>query len=400
MPAEAKTGKGLATFQLLGSSCPSKLVVFAMDGNKAKLPSGIDEWESREPGSLAGVLNAYGHCLNNIHTKQPFTSEDVLRIHDICVDKVVGTAYDKRGSESAPPVNRGFRTSSDEVSMFRLIPDVNLSREGCKRVAENIWKNMIDSEEPSYMSLSVSSAKDIEDWLIRYINTDVEERPGIPPFIMGMSEERDNQTIPKKIQETLDNLYKQLDTIPDDHHAADLKITTIVSAIQELEQIHPFRDANCRTFCLVLLNSLLMQQGYDPAIIDDPNKFDGFSVEELVETIKLGMVETRKLVEETYEQEYSQSCSELSDDSDNDVNYNGYYYLSDNSELDTSEESEARDSTMTYTNYADRLAEQLNTLAHKQATIENFSRIKKEVHSSKEAQNQEETPNSNNRLTR
>lgn len=402
MPTEVKAGRGLETFQFLASSHPYKLMVFAMDGNKAKLPSGVDEWERREPGSLAGVLNAYSYCINHIHTKKRFTTEDVLKIHEQCVDKVAGTTYDKIGLQSARSgtrsVNRGFRTSSEPVS-FHLIPDFNLSKEGCKGVAEYIWKNMIDYANPSYMFHNVSSAKDIEDFLIRYINTDEKNRQGFPPIIDGLLEVKDNQAIPTKIQQVLDNLYKQLDTIPDGPQADDLKITTIVSAIQELEQAHPFQDANCRTFCLVLLNSLLMQQGIDPAIIDDPNKFDGFSVEELVETVKYGMHETRKLVEETYEQEYSQICSELSEDSDSEPNYDGYYYQTDDSE------SEECDSVATDTHYADLLTEQLNTLTQTQKVIEKFVQMKQEVQTQKEEQvpskeqSQEDRPNSKSGLT-
>ena len=64
-----KTERGLRSFQFLASNSPNKLTVFAMDGNKAKLETGIDEWENREPGSLAGVLNAYAHCIDKINTK-------------------------------------------------------------------------------------------------------------------------------------------------------------------------------------------------------------------------------------------------------------------------------------------------------------------------------------------
>ena len=354
-----------------------------MDGNKAKLETGIDEWENREPGSLAGVLNAYAHCIDKINTKQPFTTEDVLIIHQCCIDKVVGTNYDKVKTKSPQSLNTGFRKFLEPV-MFQFIPNVNLSIAGCKGAAEYIWKNMIDHEEPYYLFQKVSSANDIKDFLIQYINIE-ENRPGILPFVEGLTEEKDNIIIPTKIQHVLDNLYKQFEVIPDSPETDDLKISAIVSAIQELEQIHPFQDANCRTFCFVLLNSILMQQGYDPAIIDDPNKFDGFSVEELVETVKLGMQETCKLVDDSYEQKY---FSESDQGSDTEATYNGYYYLSDNSESDISE----ADLEVPDTHYADILTDRLNKLTKEEAVIENFSRIKKELQEQKKDNVHDEEP--------
>lgn len=394
-----KRERGLASFQFLASNAPYKLSVFAMDGNKAKLPTGIDEWERREPGSLAGVLNAYAHCVNKIDTRQPFTTEDILKIHEQCVDKVSGTVYDKIKHRSTHSVNKGFRKYSESVT-FRFIPGVNLSKAGCKNVAEYIWNNIVDHENPSYMLHHVSSAKEIEDILIQHVNTGADNHSPLSPLIDGLVETKDNSTLPTRIQQVLDNLYQQLDNIPGDPQAEDLKITAIVSAVQELEQMHPFQDANCRTFCLVLLNSLLMQQGYDPAIIDDPNKFDGFSVEELVEVVKCGMQETRKLVEETYEQEYSQRCSELSEDSDDEPNYDGYYYLTDDSASDKSEEDEWADSQVIDTHYADFLTERLNTLAKTHEIIEKFAQMKDTLQSSKKEEHQKEQQDSTNSFTR
>jgi len=390
-----KMGRGLAHFQFLASNAPYKLSIFAMDGNKAKRPTGIDEWERREPGSLAGVLNAYAYCVNKIDTRQPFTTEDILKMHEQCVDKVSGTVYDKKNHRSTHPVNRGLRKYSEPVA-FRLIPGVNLSKAGCKNVAEYIWNNIVDHAQPSYMLHHVSSAKEIEDFLIQHVNTGADNHSPLSPLIEGLVETKDNSMLPTRIQQILDNLYQQLDKIPDDPQAEDLKITAIVSAVQELEQIHPFQDANCRTFCLVLLNSLLMQQGYDPAIIDDPNKFDGFSVEELVEVVKCGMQETRKLVEEIYEQEYSQRFSELSEDSDDEPSYDGYYYLTDDSESDKSEEAEGTDLQEIDAHYADVLTKRLKDLSKAHEIIEKFAQMKDTLQSSKEEERQKEQQNPTN----
>ena len=74
-----------------------------------------------------------------------------------------------------------------------------------------------------------------------------------------------------EIQEVLNQLYKQLNSKIE--MTSDDKLFAIALAVQSLERIHPFSDVNCRTFCMVFLNSLLIQNNFLPALIDDPNKF-------------------------------------------------------------------------------------------------------------------------------
>ena len=51
------------------------------------------------------------------------------------------------------------------------------------------------------------------------------------------------------------------------------KLITILELVQTIEFIHPFGDGNCRTvYCL--LQYLLLENGLQLAILDDPNCFD------------------------------------------------------------------------------------------------------------------------------
>src|SRR3990167_586334 len=74
------------------------------------------------------------------------------------------------------------------------------------------------------------------------------------------------------------------------------KLHVIATFIQSCEQLHPFLDANCRTFCMLLANHLLMRHGFLPAIFDDPNRFDAFSRHELVAEMINGMKNTVELI--------------------------------------------------------------------------------------------------------
>ncbi len=74
------------------------------------------------------------------------------------------------------------------------------------------------------------------------------------------------------------------------------KLSVIVTFIQSCEQLHPFYDANCRTFCMLLANHLLMRNGYLPCIFDDPNRFDMYSHNELMVECVNGMTNTMNLI--------------------------------------------------------------------------------------------------------
>lgn len=97
------------------------------------------------------------------------------------------------------------------------------------------------------------------------------------------------QTLQKLIVEYLINIERanlQLD-----------KLRIIVTFTQQCEQLHPFYDMNCRLFCMVLLNHLLAQNGFPYAIQADPNRFDMYSIDELIDDILTGMKKTFELIE-------------------------------------------------------------------------------------------------------
>ncbi|UKE78452.1 flagellar biosynthesis protein FlhF [Xanthomonas graminis] len=68
----------------------------------------------------------------------------------------------------------------------------------------------------------------------------------------------------------------------------DSKLSAIARCCQDLERAHLFDDGNARTIGLLVVNKLLLENGLRPAMMEDPNRFDGFSTDELVAEIKRG----------------------------------------------------------------------------------------------------------------
>jgi hypothetical protein len=78
----------------------------------------------------------------------------------------------------------------------------------------------------------------------------------------------------------------------------DKKLYVIAKHIRQYEVLHPFLDANGRTFANNLLNILLMQHGLPPATFYDPNVFDLYSTDELVAAIKEAIYATLKIIKQ------------------------------------------------------------------------------------------------------
>jgi hypothetical protein len=75
------------------------------------------------------------------------------------------------------------------------------------------------------------------------------------------------------------------------------KLKSIVYFIRNCERLHPFVDANTRTFSMLLLNHLLIQNGFVPVIRTDPNKCYAITIDEFIDDIIDGMDRTLKLAQ-------------------------------------------------------------------------------------------------------
>jgi len=73
------------------------------------------------------------------------------------------------------------------------------------------------------------------------------------------------------------------------------KLKVIIHFIQNCERLHPFVDGNTRTFSMLLLNYLLLQNNFPFVIRDNPNCIYALSIDELVQDIINGMQQTLDL---------------------------------------------------------------------------------------------------------
>lgn len=137
-----------------------------------------------------------------------------------------------------------------------------------------------------YKDLSIQSCQ-----TMYWVYNEESEEPEIAELVVPMPKEKISDYLTEKMQCILDEYHTALIQLASSDTAdkIDKCLTIIVKCCQQLEWLHPFADGNCRTFGMILLNRLLIENNFYPCIMDDPNQLDCFSINELVEAIKQGM---------------------------------------------------------------------------------------------------------------
>lgn len=214
---------------------------FAIDGHRQS--KGWTAFEVREPGYLQGVLNAYFYAYNY---SGAITKKYLEEIQAHALDQVEYTNV-------RAPYYLGFTPDGSLRPSFCVLHlSSNMSLKGAE---EKIFLEGSKECLPQLIGGCIHPTKEVEEALNAYKLSIFEAN-----------------TLEKKLQ-------------------------AIILMITKLERIHPFRDANCRTFCMVLLQTEILNLGLLPPIMDDPNRFDGFSQSELFEQVVKGMRRTKELIE-------------------------------------------------------------------------------------------------------
>lgn len=237
--------------ELLARFPPKELYRFFMDG--VKQPQGWKRFEKREPGYLKGMLDAFFIELN--HLDEPLSPEVLVRIHKNAINgvKLEGDIKDE------------FRAPGRLVG-FNVHLGRNLSHDGYDELKQLERHGVISVVEHGFK---------------------VDEKDRKTLKLVGYE-----GNVFEKVQEVLADFNTKLQSAV----TVEDKVALIVRTLSQIERIHPFDDANCRTICMIALYRELLRQGLMPPILNDPNEFDGFSEAELCQRIKDGMARTQALM--------------------------------------------------------------------------------------------------------
>ncbi|MBF0206774.1 MAG: Fic family protein [Oligoflexia bacterium] len=286
-----------------------------VDGNLHATENGPEGYERREPGSLKGLFEALRYVIVEKPKDITIDSELIFNIH-IHVVKGVELEY-------KAPFNRdycyrfiaeeivGYQLSKNVVTLnglVELLKKMELQSksdegymggyQGCWLAPENEQNGRLNMQEavyPGNVSDRVSFAGGREA-LAGRINDRIQSElsrfaPAKSSFVYLAPRPG---TVARGLAEIIESYNKEIRI---EYLGQDAQLRVIVDHVQRLEQLHPFNDANLRTFAVILLDRLLMQHGFPPVTLENPNVFDLHSVDELIEVVKGGMNLTKEIIE-------------------------------------------------------------------------------------------------------
>lgn len=289
-------------------------------------------YEFNEPGYLPAMHNAFNEIFDIFAI---LDASFIKKLHQLATNNVNNMNYDmtkeaKKGTFRTPDFAGSFylykgncskkgiaellKKNSDSLAIVFTIKDDN------KILINPYLINELRSHPPkhslSYYTTPSFSSSNMTEKFPEFYNSSPERQQ----FIDALSETKDDQeaatilynyiasskdspqfvsieaddeTASTEMDKLLLQYYLSMNEAKNDPIE---RLKAIILFIQSCEQLHPFADGNCRTFCMLLLNHLLLKNGFPPAILEDPNRFDLFSQSELLNEVINGMRNTCLLI--------------------------------------------------------------------------------------------------------
>lgn len=235
-----------------------------------------------EPGYNEAMHQAFDNMLSTLNKK--LDAEEFKNIYHTCIKTVKNVNSNER--EFHPGM---YKLKLDKIS----------------KAARDEWKNRRLIATQTEMLECAKFAPETEQGYLSYLMNDT-----VVPLLM--SEKPALEKITKKVNAHFNAYYSNIKEAKTDKE----KLTAIVSLCEALEIGHYFPDGNQRTIVFVMLNKLLIENGFLPVILEDPAIFDGYhSIDELIQDIEIGRENfltlcTQKQIEKTESPQTSSSTSE------------------------------------------------------------------------------------------
>ncbi len=246
-------------------------------------PDGFDE---REPGYLKSLFHAFDDMLQNIN--EPLSLDSIIRSHDLAISFTIERLIMDTPNGYEPyyqEFEKGLRY--DDVCSLGLVtqgPMCNCTRKGLQELLEKIIRQEVLVDITYFESVGsaiqhITKLPISDNELDSLFQLATEGKLQLEQPIDKLD------VIQHKMNTVIASYNREIDLATTE----DKKLSLIANVIQIFDLIHPFTDANARTFVLMQLNKLLIKSGFSPAILVNPNITAALSNAELVQEIKQGM---------------------------------------------------------------------------------------------------------------
>ena len=269
----------------------------------------IPDYEAEEPGYTLGILRGYQYAFAKQDVSAPSLSHEFLKgLHK----QVMHHHPEFCGKYLTHPAH--FQLFTDQNSVSGKVCTASASFEGVlefiqsslaiPEATHSLVLNCVGIDEQTALRESIClEGKDrrllmmhevkAQDYLAKRDNPIIQSALQLTGklqsrkhkgFLCGINSLLQS---PDEVESKLSAIFASYYKMILQAQADDEKLRVIVSHVQRISQRHPFDDGNTR-LCTILLNRLLKENHLPFTLLFNPNRFDGFSIDELVQFVKEG----------------------------------------------------------------------------------------------------------------
>lgn len=260
--------------------CPKKEIYrFLVDGIFHDKEHGFARYAIREPGCLPALFDALQYALTKL-TKKDVSPELICAVHQKVLNGVTNVNRGKPGVLRNHPTSfhsyKNIDLSTDQEDISELAKEMNSLGGGI----------VIDSSAiEMFLSIRRTTDKIAEDSynnLAKFKTNQPIVWDDLPDEVLIIPP--DANKIDELLKHACDD-YNQNITFAT---TTDEKLRIILKYLQSIVRIHPFPDGNDRV-CYVLLQRLLVQNGFTPTMLKNIRCITEFSLKHCVDEIIQGI---------------------------------------------------------------------------------------------------------------
>lgn len=288
-----------------------QLFRFFVDGRFNEKYKGWSGYEANEQGSVPGLLSAYCYVLDNFDISKGLNSTYIRQLHALCMKNVI-----TKNPKSAPGDMRYLEAGFNIFSHYSTVDSIGeiidirkgdgtplFHTRGFEKTADNFTAQGV------FESLKEKKRLKFRPWYPVLTN---EQKNGLndPGDLSRFYKVKHfvQESFAVRIDEIVHHYNDEIKKVSNNEET----LIAISRVVRNLEMLHPFPDGNGRAFVAILMNHLLLFNGFLPAVLFDPNIDIELSVKEFAQEMKVGMANTKLLLKDPTAVVYKYSISQSS----------------------------------------------------------------------------------------
>ncbi|MBF0339623.1 MAG: Fic family protein [Magnetococcales bacterium] len=259
-----------------------------VDGRFHKKYDGWVGYEAGERGSVQALLNGLVHMLDHFDLRAGLESTYLLDLHKVCMMGV-----QTRNLKSSPGdlrhLNAGmpFLAKSTTLENLREVFDMRRG-DGTAVFNNKAFAKPAEELDPEevYRVIHRDGKLNYRNWypnLGEAQQRALEKKSGLQPYYEAKHQ------VQMQFARRVDEIVERFNASMGAASTPAQRLRAIALVVRELELLHPFPDGNCRTVACVLLTQLLLNYGFTPALLENPNLDGECSLDQWIGEIRKGM---------------------------------------------------------------------------------------------------------------